>query len=105
MKTVGSITNRLKRKNTRKVFIFKKILTSIRGKCISAYLRTLVCDQEPKPKNYGIQDGVERNTKHSENLFNEIIAENPPNLKGDVGIQTQKELEPQNRHSQGKSFL
>jgi hypothetical protein len=38
------------------------------GKCIPANLRTLVYDQQPKPKNYEIEEEAERSSRHAENM-------------------------------------
>jgi hypothetical protein len=56
--------------------------------------------KRPKMRINGVEEGTEKQTKGIQNLFNEIIAENFPNLGNDMDIQIQEAFKPPDRHDQ-----
>jgi hypothetical protein len=59
--------------------------------------------KKPNLRIHGVEEGAEIQTKGIENLFNEIIAENFPNLCNNIGTQVQEALQTPNRHDQKRT--
>jgi hypothetical protein len=59
----------------------------------------------PKLCIFHVEEGIKIQNKGTENLFNEIISENFPNLGKDMHIQVQESCRIPNRHDQKRTSL